>query len=636
MLRQNQSFRNAIIIVVVILLASYVLMSFGSAPPVAQGDTIAKIGGAKIKMRDAWIQSENVKRTYGQFERSMVDQFVINGLMSNAVLRAGADDLGLGVSDEELKDYVIRFRTAGEDFISNEDWAYFIRNRYRVQVKSFEDYLRDHELKPEKFRSLFYNSAYVDESEIEKQYREQNQKVKLELVVLNTFEVQNELQLDTDEALKAVMEREPEAFLSGELRQMRFVGVPYADFEDQIEVTDEEAQAYFDENSERYMIREGVRAQHILIKAEERTEEEALALAQKVRKEIEEGLDFGEAAKQYSEDESNASRGGELGLFQRGRMVKPFEDAAFGMEVGAISEPIKTQFGYHLIKKNAHQQEEKRTLEAVKSSIVATVRRQKAKDQALDKIQEFRAKIDEGATFEEAAQAIGYETQLSSFFDNDRNSNLGPVLTTNFQARRAAFELANLQDISDPLTLPREAVLMQWTAEKEPQPLTLENDRVRIERTAKEIGAKQFITDTFTAMREAALANPEASFQDLKGDREFLKENHFRTTGLIGPDEVPFEIRHADFDFQEDLFAYDEGAILESFRGSSDTRFGLVRILEKQEPDMAKLEEARTDIVAQIRAQNANDLLSAYLYDKLNDYDPNGNARAKLTKAITR
>lgn len=109
-----------------------------------------------------------------------------------------------------------------------------------------------------------------------------------------------------------------------------------------IKVTEEEMKTYFEENKESFDQKEQVKASHILVEDE--------ATAKKVKKELDSGKDFAELAKEYSADASNAAKGGDLGYFGKGEMAKEFEEAAFGMKVGEVSAPVKTDFGYHIIK----------------------------------------------------------------------------------------------------------------------------------------------------------------------------------------------------------------------------------------------------------------------------------------------
>lgn len=112
--------------------------------------------------------------------------------------------------------------------------------------------------------------------------------------------------------------------------------------EPQITITEEEMQQYFNENKTSFDTPEQVKASHILVDSEEK--------ALEVKEKIKAGNDFAELAKEYSTDEGSKSQGGQLGYFQRGDMAQQFEDAAFALEVGGISEPVETGFGYHIIK----------------------------------------------------------------------------------------------------------------------------------------------------------------------------------------------------------------------------------------------------------------------------------------------
>lgn len=109
-----------------------------------------------------------------------------------------------------------------------------------------------------------------------------------------------------------------------------------------IDVSEEEMKTYFEENKESFDQKEQVKASHILVEDE--------ATAKKVKEELVNGKDFAELAKEYSTDSSNAANGGDLGYFGKGEMAEEFEKTAFALEAGAISEPVKTEFGYHIIK----------------------------------------------------------------------------------------------------------------------------------------------------------------------------------------------------------------------------------------------------------------------------------------------
>jgi peptidyl-prolyl cis-trans isomerase C len=138
--------------------------------------------------------------------------------------------------------------------------------------------------------------------------------------------------------------------------------------------TDEEVTKFYNENPNRFMTPEQVRAAHILLTVDAKSTPEQKADIKKklegIRAEIESNaITFTEAAAKYSQDPSNAQKGGDLGLFPRGRMVKPFEEVAFGTKPGTISPVIETQFGYHILQVHELKPAGKRSLEEVKPSI---------------------------------------------------------------------------------------------------------------------------------------------------------------------------------------------------------------------------------------------------------------------------
>jgi len=141
------------------------------------------------------------------------------------------------------------------------------------------------------------------------------------------------------------------------------------------EVTDEDIEKYYNENKEIYKLRETIAASHILIrpridsvdakdprklrKAEQKAKKKALAIL----KELKEGADFVELAKSQSQDEASKNRGGNLGIFGRGRMLPEFEEVAFALPLGELSDPVKTEFGYHIIKVTQHNPERYKPLD---------------------------------------------------------------------------------------------------------------------------------------------------------------------------------------------------------------------------------------------------------------------------------
>ncbi|MFT9486597.1 MAG: peptidylprolyl isomerase [Tepidibacillus sp.] len=142
--------------------------------------------------------------------------------------------------------------------------------------------------------------------------------------------------------------------------------------EPQISISEEEMKKYFDENKESFAEQEQVKARHILVDSEEKAKE--------VKAELEKGGDFAELAKKYSTDTGTKDQGGELGYFGKGEMVAEFDQVAFSLEVGKISDPVKTDYGYHIIEVEEKKEAKPANYEESKNEIKDILSDQKMQD----------------------------------------------------------------------------------------------------------------------------------------------------------------------------------------------------------------------------------------------------------------
>jgi peptidyl-prolyl cis-trans isomerase C len=152
-----------------------------------------------------------------------------------------------------------------------------------------------------------------------------------------------------------------------------------------VEVSEDELKDYFEKHKESFKSPESITSSHILVKSEDK--------ANGIIEEIKQGMAFEEAAKKYSTCPSK-EQGGNLGESTKGKMVPEFEDVAFNMQVGSVSEPVKTEFGYHIIKLYDKKEEKNNSFDEVKEQVKAQVLGQKQQQAYIEKTNSLKEKYE--------------------------------------------------------------------------------------------------------------------------------------------------------------------------------------------------------------------------------------------------
>ena len=245
---------------------------------------------------------------------------------------------------------------------------------------AFETDIRNNIL-VQRYQALLGEAMVIPEDEIRAEYMKQNLSITTDYLFVEDKSFESEI-FPSEEDIQTYYEKNMDEFQHPERRKVTYLLADIIKIKPTIDVSDTDIKEYYDSHLEEYKQEEQVKARHVLIKTEDRTDEEALKLAKKVKKELEGGLSFDIAAGQYSEDPGSKDKGGDLGFFGRGRMVPAFEDAAFTQPINALSEPVKTNFGYHIIQVLERKTEGYNPLEQVRSLIRDKVARVRAEGKA--------------------------------------------------------------------------------------------------------------------------------------------------------------------------------------------------------------------------------------------------------------
>ena len=237
-----------------------------------------------------------------------------------------------------------------------------------------------------------------------------DEQVKAENVVVTDADVTAQLETMAAqqgmsmEDLKALVEAQGQSLDDTKERMKKGMGyqkVVESRFEGKISVTEEDANDFYSKNMGRYETPAQMQASHILIKTDtsdpnadvEQIKADALAKTQRLLKEIKEGADFAALAKDNSGCPS-ASKGGDLGMFGKGQMVKPFEDAAGELAIGQVSDVVETRFGYHIIKLTGRTEASVVPFEEAKSDIMAQLEGQKKNELAMQYIESLKTAVN--------------------------------------------------------------------------------------------------------------------------------------------------------------------------------------------------------------------------------------------------
>ncbi len=280
-------------------------------------------------------------------------------LIQRALLVQEARRAGLVVSDDELRQRILSypaFRREDGGFVGPEAYARILR-AFQTTPEEFERELRE-DLLIEKLQRLFEDGVAVTDAEVTEALRRQRESASFDLYLLRAASFRGDVDA-SDAEIAAYYEAHREEFRRPEQRVLRYLLVSPATLRRLLPVSEEELRSYYDAHRDEFSEDEMARARHILIRvAPEASPEEvakARAKAEAIARMARAGANFAELARKHSDDQGSRDRGGDLGWFGRGRMVKEFEEAVFSAKPGEIVGPIRSQFGFHVIKVEGHR-----------------------------------------------------------------------------------------------------------------------------------------------------------------------------------------------------------------------------------------------------------------------------------------
>src|SRR3954464_10996174 len=407
----------------------------GSGADAASGDSIARVAGHDITAgefrRTYQAQLQAYRSAYGgqmsdQLLKQLgIEQQILQQMVDERAALAEAERVGIKVSDEEVRQRIFAMPAFQENggFIGEARYQQLLRmQRPPLVASEFEDNIR-HGLAVEKLRGSLTDWLSVNDADLEKETRRRNDKVKLAVVSFTADSFRTQVNA-SDTEVSSYFEAHKSDFKIPEKRKIRYLLIDVEALKAKTVVPAADIEREYNNNSEQYTTPEQVRASHILLKTEGKDDAAVKAKAEALLKQARGGADFADLAKKNSEDEASAKNGGDLDYFGRGRMVPEFDQVVFAMKPGDISDVVKSQFGYHIIKLVDKKPATVRTLPEVRQQIVDQLSNEMAQALVADLGQTIAGEISSPADLDKAAQKHGLTVQESGFFARDE-----PILT---------------------------------------------------------------------------------------------------------------------------------------------------------------------------------------------------------------
>lgn len=389
---------------------------------------LAWVDGEEILYRDYAQEFQNLALSFQQatggtsLDPAMIEQLglkrrALDNLVQRRLLANAAEDVGIEVSDAELRDAIRNspgFQEGG--VFRKEFYDAYLRNR-RMTADIFETNQREL-LQSIHLSQLVRGSLAVSDGEVAEAYRQQAEKVRIAYTVVQVDQLLDRVKMN-DEEIAASYATHTERYVAPEQARIAYLTLRPADFAAEVQPSTEELTAEYESHLEDFERPETVRARHILSRvaatADEAAVQAAEARAQAIYERAVAGEDFATLARATSED-TTASVGGDLGEFHRGQMVPAFEDATFGAAAGEVVGPVRTSFGFHVIKVEAHDPGGLRPQEAVADELRRRVVERQAKTIALARASALQGQLADGADPTQVASDAGLTWQEAGPF----------------------------------------------------------------------------------------------------------------------------------------------------------------------------------------------------------------------------
>lgn len=586
------------------------------------GTNIGNNNQAAIVVNGEEISFQHFQQAYDRAYQQMAAQFggnvpkglaetfglkqqVINQIVQTALLRQGAAAMGIVVSGEEIRRLI-------EEMPQFQELGAFSIEKYKdilaankMAPSKFEQSIRLDHISEAAVQRITGFSSIATDQEIADIYSRRNEKVAIAFAKISPSAYFSKVTVD-DAALSAWFEKAKDNYKSEPQIKLKYTTFTFAAIADKITIDPPKIEEYYNTHQRNFQVPEQRRARHILLKADDQESpevhkakaEKAAEVVQLARK----GGDFGVLANEYSEDASRTT-GGDLGFFPKGQMVAAFDQAVFSMQPGEVSEVVRTPFGYHIIKLEEITAASTESLDQVRDTITATLRRKEAENLTFQLANEAYEKIIAAGNLEKYQEA--HPDTVLTATDFFSKTNAVAELKDDRQFLDKVFEL-NKGELSS-LIKGQSGYLIAFAEDrKEPQVPTLE--------TVKDAATADFRKVKAVEMAEAVAKEVLSMVKGGKSFAEAAKEKELliKESGLLAQFGVE---QKGEFPaaLLPSAFLLSTSVPVPESPGRSGDDFYVYHFLEREIPKLPDDEEEKTLYRETLQRFKQQQLLAAWL-----------------------
>jgi len=396
-----------------------------------EGFQAALVNDQKVTVYEYQIAYSNeqrrIRQMFGEnFDPDLFDDQIkksaLDRVIDNAIIVQAAANAGMRVSDEQLAQQIHSIDQFKEDGVFSSELYKQQLAQAGESVSGFEYRIRRGVIADQLVNGIIQSSfATKDEIELTHRLREQQREVAYVSIPVDVFKDKvtvSEAEIETH------YKANQNLYKTAEQVQLEYIELSVDALMSSISVDEDEVESYYEEQKDRFLTPEERRASHILIEFGDDADK-AKAEADEIYAKIMAGEKFEALAKEFSDDIGSSSEGGDLGFFGKGIMDTNFEDTAFALKTGEVSKPVRSEFGYHVIRLDEIKPSKGKSLNDVRAELEAELKKQKAEKLYFDKVEILANMAYEAPdSLEPAKEELGLEIKTSDFMSKRGGSGI--------------------------------------------------------------------------------------------------------------------------------------------------------------------------------------------------------------------